>query len=51
LKPAVRKPSGSLPVRGASDHNLRKVDVDIPQGVLVVVTGVAGSGKSSLVHG
>jgi excinuclease UvrABC ATPase subunit len=51
LKASVRKPSGSLPVRGASDHNLRKVDVDIPLGVLVVVTGVAGSGKSSLVHG
>jgi excinuclease UvrABC ATPase subunit len=51
LKPAVRKPSGALKVRGASTHNLKKVDVDIPLGVLVVVTGVAGSGKSSLIHG
>ncbi|RKH59112.1 excinuclease ABC subunit UvrA [Corallococcus llansteffanensis] len=51
LKPSVRKPSGALKVRGASAHNLRKVDVDIPLGVLVVVTGVAGSGKSSLIHG
>ncbi|RKH07870.1 ATP-binding cassette domain-containing protein [Corallococcus carmarthensis] len=51
LKPTVRKPSGTLKVRGASAHNLRKVDVDIPLGVLVVVTGVAGSGKSSLIHG
>ncbi|RKH34564.1 excinuclease ABC subunit UvrA [Corallococcus sp. CA031C] len=51
LKPSVRKPSGTLKVRGASAHNLRKVDVDIPLGVLVVVTGVAGSGKSSLIHG
>ena len=51
LKPSVRKPSGVLKVRGASSHNLRKVDVDIPLGVLVVVTGVAGSGKSSLIHG
>ncbi|MBN8228379.1 excinuclease ABC subunit UvrA [Corallococcus macrosporus] len=51
LKPSVRKPSGTLKVRGASAHNLRKVDVDIPMGVLVVVTGVAGSGKSSLIHG
>ena len=51
LKPAVRTPSLSLPVRGASTHNLRGVDVDIPLGVLVVVTGVAGSGKSSLIHG
>jgi excinuclease UvrABC ATPase subunit len=51
LKPSVRKPSGVLEVRGASEHNLRKVDVDIPLGVLVVVTGVAGSGKSSLIHG
>jgi excinuclease UvrABC ATPase subunit len=51
LKPAVRSPSGFLPVRGASTHNLRDVDVDIPLGVLVVVTGVAGSGKSSLIGG
>ena len=51
LKPSVRKPSGVLKVRGASTHNLKKVDVDIPLGVLVVVTGVAGSGKSSLIHG
>ncbi|MBZ4412520.1 excinuclease ABC subunit UvrA [Myxococcus sp. XM-1-1-1] len=51
LKPSVRKPSGALKVRGAKAHNLRGVDVDIPLGVLVVVTGVAGSGKSSLIHG
>ena len=51
LKPEVRTPSGALEVRGAGAHNLRDVDVDIPLGVLVVVTGVAGSGKSSLIHG
>jgi excinuclease UvrABC ATPase subunit len=51
LKPSVRKPSGALRVRGANQHNLKKVDVDIPLGVLVVVTGVAGSGKSSLIRG
>lgn len=51
LKPGVRTPSGALEIRGASTHNLRDVDVDIPLGVLVVVTGVAGSGKSSLIHG
>ncbi|WP_034216066.1 ATP-binding cassette domain-containing protein [Actinoplanes subtropicus] len=51
LKPEVRKAQGSLAVRGADTHNLRNVDVDIPLGVLVVVTGVAGSGKSSLIHG
>src|SRR5271166_3450710 len=51
LKPSVRKPSGVLEVRGASVHNLQDVDVDIPLGVLVVVTGVAGSGKSSLIRG
>ena len=51
LKTVLRRPTGVLPVRGATAHNLRGVDVDIPLGVLVVVTGVAGSGKSSLVHG
>ena len=51
LKASVRKPSGVLKVRGASTNNLQNVDVDIPLGVLVAVTGVAGSGKSSLVHG
>ncbi|WP_405387753.1 MULTISPECIES: ATP-binding cassette domain-containing protein [unclassified Streptomyces] len=50
-KEDVRKPTGTLEIRGATTHNLRDVDVDIPLGVLVVVTGVAGSGKSSLVHG
>ena len=51
LKETVRAPSGVLEVRGAGTHNLRDVDVDIPLGVLVVVTGVAGSGKSSLIDG
>jgi excinuclease UvrABC ATPase subunit len=51
LKPKVRTPSGILKVRGARTNNLRNVDVDIPLGVLVVVTGVAGSGKSSLIRG
>ena len=51
LKPAVRSGSGVLQIRGASTHNLKDVSVDVPTGVLVVVTGVAGSGKSSLIHG
>jgi excinuclease UvrABC ATPase subunit len=51
LMETVRTPTGTLEIRGATAHNLRDVDVDIPLGVLVVVTGVAGSGKSSLVHG
>lgn len=51
LKETVRKPAGALEIRGATANNLRDVDVDIPLGVLTVITGVAGSGKSSLVHG
>jgi len=51
VKPSVRTPSGVLEVRGASTNNLQDVDVDIPLGVLAVVTGVAGSGKSSLIRG
>ena len=51
VKADVRKPSGALEIRGATSHNLRNVDVDIPLGQLVVVTGVAGSGKSSLIDG
>src|ERR1700722_9611181 len=51
VKETLRSPTGKLEIRGATIHNLRDVDVDIPLGVLVVITGVAGSGKSSLVHG
>jgi excinuclease UvrABC ATPase subunit len=51
LKSSVRSSSGAIEVRGADAHNLRDIDVDIPLGVLVVVTGVAGSGKSSLIRG
>ena len=50
LKETVRKPKGAIEIRGANAHNLKDVDVDIPLGVLVAVTGVAGSGKSSLVR-
>jgi excinuclease UvrABC ATPase subunit len=51
IRDTVRNPKGALEIRGAGDHNLKNVDVDIPLGVLVVVTGVAGSGKSSLIQG
>ncbi|MEJ1199153.1 MULTISPECIES: excinuclease ABC subunit UvrA [unclassified Streptomyces] len=51
LKETVREPTGTLEIRDATTHNLQGVDVDVPLGVLCVVTGVAGSGKSSLIHG
>jgi excinuclease UvrABC ATPase subunit len=51
LKPSARTPRGSIPIRNARLHNLQDVSVDVPLGVLVAVTGVAGSGKSSLIHG
>ncbi|MFD4258582.1 ATP-binding cassette domain-containing protein [Streptomyces sp. NPDC058534] len=51
LKDTVREPTGALEIRDATTHNLQGVDVDVPLGVLCVVTGVAGSGKSSLIHG
>ncbi|MFZ4618250.1 MAG: ATP-binding cassette domain-containing protein, partial [Rectinemataceae bacterium] len=50
VKEEVRKPRGTFPVRGARANNLRNVDVDIPKGIFTVITGVAGSGKSSLIH-
>jgi excinuclease UvrABC ATPase subunit len=51
LKESVRTPTGHIPIRNATLHNLRDVTVDVPTGVMVAVTGVAGSGKSSLIHG
>ncbi|HEX2883020.1 MAG TPA: excinuclease ABC subunit UvrA [Candidatus Limnocylindria bacterium] len=51
LKEAPRQPTGAIPIRNARLHNLQDVSVDVPTGVLVAVTGVAGSGKSSLIHG
>ncbi|MGN6522707.1 MAG: ATP-binding cassette domain-containing protein [Actinomycetes bacterium] len=51
LKNGVRTPTGAVAIRGAATHNLQNVDVDVPLGVLVAVTGVAGSGKSSLIEG
>ncbi|MFD6948566.1 daunorubicin resistance protein DrrC [Nocardiopsis sp. TSRI0078] len=51
LRTRVRRPTGAIPITGASTHNLKNVSTDIPTGVLTVVTGVAGSGKSSLIHG
>ncbi|TWF94866.1 ATP-binding cassette domain-containing protein [Saccharopolyspora dendranthemae] len=51
LKPEVREATGAMEIRGATENNLRDVDVDVPLGVLCVITGVAGSGKSSLIHG
>ncbi|OII12451.1 excinuclease ABC subunit UvrA [Curtobacterium sp. MCBA15_008] len=51
LKASVRDRTGAIPIRGADTHNLQGVDVDVPTGVLTVVTGVAGSGKSTLIHG
>ena len=51
LKPEVREATGAVEIRGATENNLRDVDVDVPLGVLCVITGVAGSGKSSLIHG